>query len=113
MNGGEEEKKLAASAKQLLDDLSENLDRDTLSRLRRVRHRALKTPRKTVPWLVPVTGFAVAVALIAVFIWQRNPMEGAILSGVEDIELLATAETLDFYEDLEFYRWLEEGAGAG
>ncbi len=113
MNPDEEKEPIPGSAKRMLDALSEDLDPQTLVRLRQARRRALESPKGKIPWLIPAAGFAMATALIAIFLWQAEPKSNETFFAMEDLDLLATAESLDFYGDLEFYSWLEEREGAG
>jgi len=113
MKVDDEKELFSDSAKKMLDDLSENLDSHTLTRLGQSRRLALQSPQRKIPWLVPAVGFAMATALISIFLWQGGSQSNGISLAMEDLDLLARAEPLDFYGDLEFYSWLEEREGAG
>jgi len=101
-------------AKELFDDSVERLDAATLSRLNQGRHQALaemqRSPRMA-QWrrLVPVTGVAAA-ALVAVLL-VRGPAgvemaEDAITAS--DFEMLLQEDSIEMFEDLEFYALLDE-----
>lgn len=113
MNADEGKGPFPDSAKQMLDRLADDLDPQTVSRLRQARQRALQLPVRKVRWLIPAAGLAMTTALIALFLWQGAPQSNEISFAMEDLELLARAEPLDFYGDLEFYSWLEEREGEG
>ncbi len=114
MKETEKETLFVASAKFHLNDQIQNLDRQTLSRLREARNEALHSVKRSFPWMLPATGIAVVCAsLFAFFLLTQDPFQGEIISHVEDIELLASSESIEFYDDLEFYEWLSEGESAG
>ena len=118
----EDQDKLVNRIKQQLDQQSEELDGETLSRLRQARARALEAgERKGFNWL-GLPGGAVALASVAVLavvlrlalptattvemaqVTDPGPNHAQVL---DDLELLAAAEDLEFYEEIEFYYWLE------
>lgn len=103
-------------ARALLDQGAEQLDHVTLQRLARARHAALhgetRNPRRRVaPWI----GAAVAASLVAAITlngWmgsERAPYEVAAM----DLELLTAREEFEFYQDLDFYEWLDEAKDEG
>lgn len=102
-------------AKALLDRRAEELDGLTLERLRRARRAALAGPPRStraLGRLVWAGGLATAaVALVAGSLWLLQPATHPPVGALEDLEILAASENLDFYEDLEFYRWLAESDG--
>lgn len=116
-------------AKSVLDENVDDLDTDTLARLRQARQQALDstsgkantkwassaggqlvaaTSRAT--WILPAGGLAVAatVAVLTVNVWTTKPIESEITVAFNDIDLLTSSESLEFYEELEFYAWLDE-----
>ncbi len=109
-------RKLETQARRLLDDAAQHLDADTVARLRAARARAwqlaeqaprapaARPPRR---WWLPVGGLAVAGIVLAVAgtLWLAAP-GGAPVTGLEDVELLASKESPEFYADIEFYNWL-------
>jgi hypothetical protein len=56
-----------------------------------------------------VGSFAAAtMAAVAVFFWLSPSPEPLPTTGqVEDLEIITSQERLDFYQNLDFYRWLE------
>lgn len=100
------------AAKSLLDESAQNLDAATLSRLNRARQHALAQRRKTSRWVLP-TGLASACALLlAVAVWHARtphaPAAASTTSVASDAVLGdALADDDEFYENLDFYAWLE------
>ncbi|NOX43491.1 MAG: DUF3619 family protein [Gammaproteobacteria bacterium] len=109
-----------SKAKSILDDAAENLDEKTLARLRQARMQALEsvTDSKGVNWMLPAGGFAAiaTVAVLSVSIWSANwstnwstnMVERELADAFNDIDLLTSTESLEFYEELEFYAWIDE-----
>jgi hypothetical protein len=100
--------------RQELDRSCDALDGYTLSRLNAIRHQALehKLSRRSGrrPMLFPLGGLVTACVLVLTvsLVSQRTllPVDGVPVPKFEDLELLATNEELEFYEDYEFYQWL-------
>jgi len=109
MTKDEKEAAFTASAKGLLEEGLREMDSRVLTRLGEVRRKAIASDKKApIPWMLPATGIAAACAvLLAFFIWVKVPQKGASFPAMEDLELLAAPESLEFYEDLAFYSWLE------
>jgi len=98
------------TARQVLDDSVQDLDGATLSRLAQARNAALnskrQTRRKALIWGAPAAGMAAAVLLLLILLPGKTPV--AEEHFVADLDLLGSEETLDFYEEMEFYEWLAE-----
>lgn len=100
-------------AKQLLDDSARGLDAATLSRLNRARQSALATRarRPAQFWFLPAGLASACALLLALAVWQphhaggdmSNPSSVAVAVDADD----GTADTPEFYQDLEFYAWLD------
>jgi len=101
-------------AKERFDDSVERLDAATLSRLNQGRHRALAELQQSSGiarlrrW-APASGIAAA-ALVAVLL-LRGPAgvdmaDGAITAS--DFEMLLQEDSIEMFEDLEFYALLDE-----
>jgi hypothetical protein len=103
-------------AKDLLDDGARNLDAATLSRLNRARQNALAQRWKRAPrWAIPA-GFASAcMLLLAVAVWHgragaphaHTDTTPVATSDASPSDTDALADDDDFYNDLEFYAWLD------
>ncbi|MDG2175553.1 MAG: hypothetical protein P8M72_05425 [Gammaproteobacteria bacterium] len=110
--------------KSFLNNISEELDRScdgldghTQSRLNSIRHSALehgrKSPGRTL--LAPFGGLVTACVLVLVvgMLYQGQPQTPSqavpdSISPMEDLDILTSAESLELFENLEFYQWLEE-----
>lgn len=112
MSAQDKEKQFVDNVKKALDLDAENLDAGTQSKLTRIRHRALDAGERNGldirQWFtVPRIGWATACILVlglTIYVQQPN---GA-LPPLEDIDLLAAEDNLEFYDGLEFYAWLAE-----
>ena len=110
------EQQFIEQTKAALERQTEALDYITVQRLGAARRRALATPDRR-PWLMPVQAFtAASVMALAVGLWWTGPASqngNGSLPAVADIALLASADGVEFYDDLEFYVWLAEAPDAG
>ena len=113
MNEQDKEKRFIANVKKALDLDADNLDAGTQSKLNRVRQNALDTGERKGfdirQWFtLPVAGWSATACLIvlglALYLQQPNRPTPLL----EDIELLAAEDNLEFYDSLEFYAWLAE-----
>ena len=115
------------AVKSGLDQAHDELDDLTVMRLRQMRNKALQAiPASVTPaanvislreqWWMPLTGVA-ATMVIAVLAFhmttQAPPQQDDMLSAMEDIQILGAEPELDFYQDLEFYQWLDEQKDLG
>lgn len=101
----ESNEKFARDAKALFDASVEKLDGATLSRLNQGRNRALdelRTPHRHWTRWAPVAGAAAAVAL-AVMVYMPGPGVDVMPTTVTDMEILLGDESIEMFEDLEFY----------
>ncbi len=108
------EDKLAKNIKQTLDDSVESLDGNTLSRIRQVRAHAIDkaidhAATKHSNWSIILSG-ALATACVMVFavmILLQSPVSNQGIP-LDDLDLISSSESLELYEDLEFYEWLDD-----
>ncbi len=126
MTDEHEQQKLVAQIKQTLDQSAEKLDSDTLAQLRAGRNRALagKTVQSARPvWQhcaelvgwgsgdgkVPAAYLAASLAVVLVIgsFWFTRSGELQDISALGNLDLLTAAEEPEFYEQLDFYLWLE------
>lgn len=99
----------------LLDDSVRDLDAATLSRLNRARQAALEQhrPRAARVWLLPAGLASACALLLAVAVWQPHrhiesqSTAPGTTSAKADGDGLADEASLEFYQDLEFYAWLD------
>lgn len=119
-----------AQARHLLDESAAGLDAATLSRLNRARQAALATRvRNRRFWMLPAGLAGACALLLAAAVWM--PRHGAAGAGAgasradvpttqaadasETGDTLAGDDSPEFYQDLDFYAWLDaqhkDGAG--
>jgi len=122
VNKPEDTDRLLKMSKSTLDRAVDGLDDATRRDLRRVRRAALLAGKpaageKRPAWLLPVGGLATAatVAVLTVSLWLTPPENNPVaqLPPLEDLALLGDAESLEFYEELDFYLWLDDEKEAG
>ncbi len=106
---------IAARARAQLERDAEALDEATRLRLRAARLRALdalgeRAPRGIRRGLAAAGAGLGALALVtAVSRWSREPARDlAFGDALDDVEILGAADALELYEDLDFYRWLDD-----
>jgi hypothetical protein len=98
-------------ATQVLDDSVRDLDAVTLSRLNRARQTALAQQRSRAPraWLLPAGLASACAMLLAVAVWlprhRTETQASAPIVAVDDGDSEETST--EFYQDLEFYAWLD------
>lgn len=114
----------AGRARTLLDESAEGLDAATLSRLNRARQAALAQarPRAVRRWFLPAGMTSACMLLLVVFAWHSYGPTGApslpasqselpFTAGASstggDIDLVSSDDSLELYQDLEFYAWLD------
>jgi hypothetical protein len=106
----EQDRQFISRAKKVLDQAARELDAESRAGLTRARAKALNRPRKGSGWFirasVPAAGLALAAALV--FFWTA-PNSRLEKSFVSDLELLASEDPIEFYEEIDFCLWLSEG----
>ena len=96
-------------ARKRLNQGTENLDPDTRYKLLAMRNRALDI-QKSKNWFpqwapLPVMGLLTAILFI-ILVYAKPGSVPKLDTGLEDLEILASVDQLELYEDLEFYDWL-------
>lgn len=95
----------------MMDAASDEIDGATKTRLQAIRREALTVAEKPYQsaWWVPAGSLtAVAtLAVVAISLWTISPNEGVFTPPLEDIALLSDGEELEFYQDMDFYLWLD------
>jgi hypothetical protein len=102
----------AAQAKGAFDDSVERLDAAALSRLNQGRHAALAklaSGNSKARWMrwVPAGGVA-AIALLTVLVMRAPEIENMPVEVASDFEILLDGESLEMFENLEFYSWMDD-----
>lgn len=103
-----DEEQFVNNIKQQLDQQAEGLDGQTLSRLRQARATALAAETKRGWHWQPLAAVA-SVSVLAVAVWLAMPVNNSgdhTLAALDDLELLASTDELEFYEEIEFYEWV-------
>ena len=119
-----------AQARHLLDESVDGIDAATLSRLNRARQAALATrARRSQFWMLPAGLAGACALLLAAAVWM--PRHGGVPGGagavhtdalatqaadpIEAGDTLSGDDSPEFYQDLDFYAWLDaqhkDGAG--
>lgn len=97
--------------KRLLDESAQNLDAATLSRLNRARQNALAPRRKTSIWVLPTAVASACALLLAVAVWHARGPHAPVIATTDAASDAALGEALadddEFYENLDFYAWLD------
>lgn len=113
MNEQENEEQIVEKIRNFLDESAESLNSDIRRRLQEARFQALRAAEKKRAWFfsfprwITVGGLATAAtATLAIFFWFNVPSVEIPAKQVEDFEILTSKEQIDFYKDLEFFRWL-------
>ncbi len=116
------------NARRVLEESVRRIDARTRSRLNQARHAALEAAatRRRGWWfgrftLVPAAGAMAAAVLVAVVLWQRQPVgtppvgPEAQRAAVEDMDLLTDNDSIDLMEgwDGSFYEWAAAQSDAG
>jgi len=112
------EDEFISHVKKTLDQQTDALDGETLSKLNQARQTAIQHAGHkpgfglTRAWL-PLSGVAAAILLTSIFMFKTEEMAIITDGAVDEMEIIASSDSLDLYEQLDFYMWLlEEDAGA-
>jgi len=97
-----------------LRDSAEHLDGRTRSRLTQARHAAVaeieRRGSQRMRWLLPAGAAAAAVLAVVLLQGRIATPTPETVATVEDIELITAEDSLEMYENLEFYAWLDQAA---
>jgi len=101
-----DERQFVQRLSKALDAGQETLDPAIRRRLREARHTALEqlAPRRR--FWQPVAAFAVAASLVAAVLWWPGSSTMLPAAAVQDVDVIASDDSLQLYEELEFYEWL-------
>lgn len=113
MNAKDPEELFLEKVQNILDQGTENLGSWTERQLQEVRGQALmdvgeKRSRFLHPrrWVLVGSFAMVTVAAVGLFFWLGPSTETLPAGEIEDLEIIASQERIDFYQNLDFYRWL-------
>ncbi len=106
------EQEFVARINQILDASVSRIDAETCQKINKVRQQALAQNSKSKIFFTTSLGKAITVTVLSVFIAVlivktqfQTTMED---EEIEVLELIAAQDTLEMYEELEFYAWLIE-----
>jgi len=113
MDEPEREKQFVEKVRGFLDESVQSLNPDIERRLQEARFQALRVAEKRRVWYfsfprwITVGGLAtVTTVILTFFFWFNVPSLEIPTKQIEDFEILTSREEIDFYKDLEFFRWL-------
>ena len=102
-----------------LDDETDRLPPAVVRRLREGRLRAIDGWQGVwgrlpiVPRWITAGGFAtVTVLVVALSIWLGGNNNSKQVKNLDELEIASAQEQLEFYEELDFYRWLADQPGS-
>ncbi len=113
MNTKDPEELFLEKVQDILDHGAENLGTRTERRLEDIRGQALVAaeekrsrffPRRR--WVLAGSFAMVTLAAAAFFFWPSPSAPPPPTGQIEDLEIIASQERIDFYQNLDFYRWL-------
>ncbi len=104
MNDGDELEK----ARRHLNRASSELDELVVARLRAARKRAVDASRRRpfTAW-IPLPTLAAGLLAVTVTLWWWQVPESTVnTASAEDLELLMSKESPDFFAEIDFYHWI-------
>jgi glutamine synthetase adenylyltransferase len=127
MHKHESEQAFLEAVKAGLDKAEDAVDDLTLMRLRQLRKQALQSvSESSAPavvlreqWWMPLTSVAATVLIAVLGFHMTTQITSTVapqddtFSALEDMQILGAEQSLDFYQDLEFYQWLDEQKDLG
>ena len=101
---------IESAARKVFEQSVGELDGATRSKLTQARHRALaelEQPPAAFGWLPQAALATLAAAAVGIWVFSGSDSELTESAAVADIEILLSDDELEFYEELDFYAWLE------
>ena len=113
MTENNSEQQFVSRVRAALDESSEQLEPGIRSRLNRIRHEAVarqkgRRMRRRGWHLTAGLAATAAAALLVLLLPINRSIEKTPLAAIDDIEILASNDPLEIYEDMEFYSWLSD-----
>ena len=109
MNKDDQDKKFIDAVTKDIKKSVDDIDATTQSRLAQIREQALTGQAKhsVQQWQLLTGALATAcIVMLAIILLIKPEMDTAYTE--QDVEIFSATDGLDFYEDLEFYVWLDE-----
>lgn len=118
MTTGNCDERLVETITAHLDRSAATLDEGIARRLRAARAETVAAagrPRRKLSWRwLTAGGFATVAALIvAGVLWMNSGRKATAVANLDDMEIVTAKEQMQFYEDLDFYRWLAARENGG
>ncbi len=113
MTDKRDEQQFVSRIREALDQSAEQLAPGGRARLSRMRHEAVtrqaerRAPRRSWRWAAGLAAASAAAVLMLILPLNR-PAEKTPLAAIDDMEILASSDPLEIYEDMEFYSWLSD-----
>ena len=103
------DEKIVSEVCDALDDSVKRIDAQTAQGITTARQAALaKAPKRfSIPKLFAATATALSI-FVAVLLVNTQFNQNLETESVEAMELIASQDTIELYEELEFYTWLVE-----
>lgn len=112
-NSSDHEQPFLKAVKAELDASAAALDSATVERLEQIRRTALRSNPSGPTWWIPAGAFAtLAVAITTIFLWTAAPTPESE-EVFEDLDLLSSIDNIEFYDELDFYLWLNDDVPTG
>jgi hypothetical protein len=115
MSDDERDGAIVRRVREHLDRSADELDVTTRTRLRAARIRALdglpvsRSLAGRRVWLTASVAISALGLYFAASWWLRTPEQPFASGGdLDDVEILTAADDLELYDELEFYRWLDD-----
>ncbi|BDV41873.1 hypothetical protein GURASL_07960 [Geotalea uraniireducens] len=101
-----------------LDRSTETLDDEIARRLRQTRAGAVEAAGRqrlggSFRWLTAGGVATAAILIVAGVLWMNSGRKVTTVANLDDMEIVTAREQIQFYEDLDFYRWLATQENGG
>ena len=109
----EREQQVMRNAKAVLDRSVEELDQQTILRLQRMRVTTLTARPRSARWVLAGGLATMCAGILASVLWISKPAAVMPVHEADDLDVVTAAENLEFYDEIDFYRWLADHPGEG
>lgn len=113
MNAKDPAELFLEKVQDILDQGTENLGSRTERRLQDIRGQALMDAGEkrsrflhSRRWVLVGSFATLTLAAAAFFFWLSPSVPPPPTGEIEDLEIITSQERIDFYQNLDFYRWL-------
>ena len=109
----ERDQQVMRKAKAVLDRSVDELDQQTILRLQRMRVNTLTARPRSARWVLAGGLATMCVGILASVLWVSKPVAVMPVHEADDLDVVTAAENLEFYDEIDFYRWLADHHGEG